>query len=107
MLSPVKASEPWGDDGSEEDPTGPELAEPPPAETGVLLLGVLETTTVIDGLTASGFTPLVAVTVNVDDPAAVGVPESTPVAALRVKPAGRDPEDTMYLVAGSPVALNV
>ena len=62
---------------------------------------------VIDGVTASGLTPFVAVTVNVAGPAAVGVPERTPVVLFRLNPAGRAPEDTRNVGAGLPDAANV
>jgi hypothetical protein len=65
------------------------------------------TVIVIDGVTASGLTPFVAVTVNVAGPAAVGVPERTPVVAFKLNPAGRAPEDTRNVGAGLPDAANV
>lgn len=46
-----------------------------------------------------------AVTVNVDDPAAVGVPDNTP-AVLNVKPAGNTPDVTAKVITGDPVAVN-
>ena len=78
-------------------PTGPDLAK-------VRALGRRRdvaqrtlawfTLIVMFGVTASGLTPLVAVTVNVARPAVVGVPERTPLVAFRLSPAGRAPEDT-------------
>jgi hypothetical protein len=50
----------------------------------------------------------VAVTVNVTDPADVGVPEITPVAEFRVNPAGNDPVVTAQVYGATPpVAVNV
>jgi hypothetical protein len=66
-----------------------------------------ETTTVMDGLTASGLTPLVAVTVKVDEPAVVGVPDNPPVVEFNDKPGGREPADTVKVGAGLPEAANV
>lgn len=40
-------------------------------------------------------------------PVPVGVPESTPVAAFSVSPAGSVPEKTEYVGAGVPLATNV
>ena len=40
-------------------------------------------------------------------PAPVGVPESTPVAAFNVNPAGSVPEKTEYVGAGVPLATKV
>jgi hypothetical protein len=48
-----------------------------------------------------------AVTVKLKVPLAVGVPERMPVADARVRPAGRLPEVTDQVYAGTPpVALN-
>ena len=46
----------------------------------------------IDGLSAVLPKPSLRVKVNVDSPGVVGVPEITPVAPLRLSPAGSDPE---------------
>ena len=54
----------------------------------------LVTVIVMREVTASGLTPLVAVTLNVALPALVGVPDRTPVLASRLNPAGSAPEDT-------------
>jgi hypothetical protein len=62
---------------------------------------------VIEGLTALGAVPLDAVTVKVNGPAVVGVPEMTPVAELRVKPPGTVPLETVKVGAGNPLAMNV
>nr|WP_261375049.1 hypothetical protein [Arthrobacter sp. KBS0702] len=59
------------------------------------------------GVTASGLTPFVAATVNVEDPADVGVPDNTPVPAFRLNPAGKDPDATLKVGAGLPDAANV
>jgi hypothetical protein len=60
-----------------------------------------------EGVTASGLTPLAAATVNVATPAAVGVPERTPLVVFRLSPAGRAPEAILKVGAGSPLAVNV
>ena len=51
-------------------------------------------------LVASGEAPLLAVTVKVEAPALVGVPESTPCAG-QGEPAGRVPEDTAKVGSGT------
>jgi len=43
------------------------------------------------GVTAAGATPLLALTVNVDAPAVVGVPVNAPVAEFSVNPGGKIP----------------
>jgi hypothetical protein len=48
-------------------------------------------TVMLSSLVASGKTPLAAVTVNVDIPSAVGVPDISPVAAFSTRPAGSEP----------------
>ena len=53
---------------------------------------------------ASGTIPLVAVTVPLNVPSAVGVPEITP-AALRVKPVGKAPTVTLKVGVGTPVKV--
>ena len=55
---------------------------------------------------AAGFTPLVAVTVKLDVPAAVGVPVSAPPGASE-RPAGNVPAVTAKVGAGAPDAVNV
>ena len=50
--------------------------------------------------------PLVAVAVNDDAPATVGVPDRTP-SADSVSPAGSEPDVTAYTGAGLPVAASV
>ena len=52
-------------------------------------------------------TELLAVTVNVETPAAVGVPPSTPVEAPRVRPAGSVPLVTAQEMGAVPVAAMV
>jgi hypothetical protein len=44
-----------------------------------------------EGVLAGGFTPLEAWTTKVKVPVTDGVPDSTPVVAVRVSPVGRDP----------------
>ena len=71
--------------------------------------GTLAATTVmvIEGLTASGLTPLVAEMVKVKGPVALGVPESTPVLASKVRPVGKVPEASVKVGAGVPLAEKV
>ena len=52
---------------------------------------------------AAGLTPFVAVTVPVNTPAVVGVPNSTPLVPM-LSPGGRLPEVTLKVGAGLPVA---
>jgi hypothetical protein len=66
-----------------------------------------ETTMVTDGLTASGLTPLVAVTVKVEEPGVVGIPDNTPVVAFNARPGGSAPADTVKVGAGLPEATKV
>ena len=68
--------------------------------------GAAFTTIVRVGVTASGLVPLAAVTVNVNVPAVVGVPDKTPP-ALNVSPAGNAPELTVNVIGVVPVAVNV
>ena len=63
------------------------------------------TETVMNGDTASVPTPLDAPHGEVDDPAAVGVPDNTPV-AFRLRPNGRPPLATK-LGGGHPEAVNL
>ena len=53
----------------------------------------------------SGAVPLLAVTVKVNDPLVVGVPEITPVVASSWRPAGSEPVVTVNVGAGVPVAV--
>jgi hypothetical protein len=57
---------------------------------------------------AFGFTPLVAVKVNLYVPwvPAAGVPDNTPVAALKMTPLGKDP-DSERVGVGNPVEVTV
>ena len=73
--------------------------------TGAVWAGF--TVIVIEGVTASGLMPFVAAIVNVAGPAAVGVPDRTPVVVFRLSPAGRAPEFTRNVGAGLPLAANV
>ena len=50
---------------------------------------------------------LVALTVNVEDPAVDGVPDSTPVEPFNDNPAGRDPDATANVIGAVPDAANV
>ena len=49
----------------------------------------------------------VAVTVNVELPDVVGVPDTTPVEELSARPAGSDPDPSEYVGAGLPFATKV
>lgn len=69
-------------------------------------IGAGSTVTVSAPVVAFGETPLLAVTVKANVPVVVGVPERTP-AALSVSPAGRLPEDSVNVGAGTPDAVNV
>ena len=62
---------------------------------------------VIDNCFASVPLLLVALTVKVDGPAVVGVPEIVPVDALRLKPAGNEPLLTLHVMGVSPAAESV
>ena len=50
-------------------------------------------------------TPLVAVTVPVNTPAEVGLPESRPVVEFSVTPGGKAPELTLKTGVGEPLAV--
>ncbi len=52
-----------------------------------------------NGCVATGLTPLLAVTVPVNAPLLVGVPEMTPV-VLKLKPVGKLPEVTLNVGTG-------
>jgi len=45
----------------------------------------------------AGFPESVALTVKLEVPAAVGVPETAPVDAFRVRPDGRVPDETLHV----------
>jgi hypothetical protein len=64
------------------------------------------TTTTIDA-ESSVPAALVARTTNVNDPTAVGVPDSTPVEAFSVNPVGNEPEKVENVGLGEPVAVKV
>src|SRR6266481_5106990 len=53
------------------------------------------------GVTASGGTPLLALTVKVNTPGVVGVPDSRPLAASRISPPGSAPEARANVGAGA------
>ena len=62
---------------------------------------------VIEPLTASGAVPFAAVTVKVNAPAVVGVPDRIPVVVSRVRPPGSAPLATEKVGAGLPLAVKV
>lgn len=80
------------------DATIPELyAEPTvPAGSEEVVIDGTTTTAVTVTVNACESVPalFVAVTVKVTEPAEVGVPDTTPVAESKLKPAGRAPTDT-------------
>lgn len=49
----------------------------------------------------------VAVSVNVAEPAEVGVPDTTPVEEFKTSPPGRAPDDTANVIGAVPVAVTV
>ena len=56
---------------------------------------------------AFGNVPLAACTAKLNEPAVVGVPLNTPLAALRVRPAGKVPEATFHVMGVVPLAVKV
>ena len=58
------------------------------------------------GLTAFGPDPLLALTVNVNAPTVVVVPDSTPLTGSRLNPPGSDPDANPNVGAGTPLAAN-
>lgn len=46
-----------------------------------------------------------ALTVKVNDPSCVGVPDSVPVAMLKVSPGGKVPVGASHVIVGVPVAV--
>ena len=56
---------------------------------------------------ALGDVPLAAWMVKVNAPAVVGVPFNIPLAALRVRPAGKVPEATLQVMGVVPLAVKV
>jgi hypothetical protein len=66
------------------------------------------TTSIVKVLVASEPTPLLTLTVKVDEPTVVGVPVIVPVLELRFKPAGKFPAVTVQVkIEGLPVACKV
>ena len=63
------------------------------------------TVTVVAGPTASGATPLLALTVNVNAPVLLGVPASRPVVGFRLNPVGSVPLARANVAAGLPLAV--
>ena len=71
----------------------------------VIAWGAVITTVIFSEVSPTLF---VAVTVKGNDPAVVGVPDNTPVVALKVKPGGIVPPVIDHdISAGTPVASNV
>ena len=56
---------------------------------------------------ALGSVPLAACNVNTNEPAAVGVPLSTPLAGLSVRPGGSAPVAIDHVIGVVPLAVNV
>ena len=56
---------------------------------------------------AFGNVPLAACTVKLNEPAVVGVPLNTPLAALRASPAGSVPVAMLQVIGVVPVAVKV
>ena len=84
--------------------------DPKPAVLGavaVVVVGARDTVMVCGWPIAAGVMVLAAVTVKVDVPAVVGVPDRTPVTGLRLNPAGSAPVETRNVGAGDPVAAKV
>ena len=69
--------------------------------------GAGETVIVSGPLAVSGLTPFAALTVKVNVPAFVGVPDRAPVAASRPRPSGSAPDATAKPGAGLLDAVNV
>ena len=70
-------------------------------------LGAAVTVTVNVGVIASGGVPLLALTANVNTPGVVGVPATTPLAESRLSPFGSEPDATLNVGGGLPVAAKV
>ena len=64
-------------------------------------------TATVSAFVASGETPLLALTVKVNEPAAVGVPEIIPVEEFRLKPPGNAPLAMLHVIGASLVASSV
>jgi len=60
----------------------------------------------LNAIVASGETPFTALTVKLNVPAAVGVPEITPPLE-RLKPPGRVPLAMLHVMGVSPLAVRV
>jgi len=58
------------------------------------------TTVNVTDRVAFGVLPFAAVTVKVDEPAVVGVPDSSPVAGSRLRPSGRSTAVAVKVAAG-------
>lgn len=71
----------------------------PPARVEVVTASVFAATTINKGadLLCTGLPASLTVTIKLEVPLAVGVPEITPVEAANVRPAGRLPEVTDQL----------
>ena len=80
----------------------------PSGSVVVVMVGAIGVSVmVMENICASLPLALVAVTVKVNVPATVGVPEITPVVALRVNPSGKSPEETSQVIGAVPVAARV
>ena len=77
----------------------------PPGSDGALIAG----TAVITMLNAFVLFPaaLVTLTENLNVPAAVGVPEITPVVSFKLRPAGSLPLEIDQVIGVDPVAVSV
>ena len=69
-------------------------------------VGAAEMTIVMLDVVALGVVPFAACTVNVYDPAVVGMPDSTPL-VLSVSPGGRSPVAFVNAIGVVPDAVNV
>ena len=63
--------------------------------------------TIVKALVASGFIPLLALTVNVNVPTADGVPEMIPDDGVSVNPVGKEPDIMLQVIGVVPVAARV
>ena len=83
-------------------------APPTAADVGAMLVSVGAglLTVMLKFCVAAGLTPFEAVTVPLNVPAAVGVPEIVPV-LLSVRPVGKAPLVMLNVGAGLPVAVYV
>ena len=69
----------------------------PPGSNAVVTVGGCATTTMLSVFVPVLFAASRTSTVNVEVPAAVGVPEMRPVDATRLSPEGKDPVVTLQL----------